>query len=376
MHKVIHSDRLRQALQERGWTQKDLATELEVTAQAVTNWMKGADFPRPDKLLKLATTLRLGFADLVLSPAKDSDQPVIAFRKKGAAKTTDAHVLKAIAMGSLLKPLVPFLPELRALRAQIPSPTTQYDALQAVAAEVRTRIGLGGEAVLSYEHLIGEFETNGAVIVPVLWGEKQNHKNALHILLPKHQVTFIFLNLDTRLEDFKFWMAHELAHVYTPDLAGLDEGEDFADALAGALLFPKPLAEVAYAQTTKQSSSTGEMRELQRLAAAHSISLFSVFCEINRYAAAQGLPLLRCKEGDIHAVRNSQRGKLVSEILFAPVPPAPEAYVAAAQNVFRSGFFPALQRMVKANGTGPGYIQQIMDIPLQDAVALHGELSR
>jgi hypothetical protein len=43
--------------------------------------------------------------------------------------------------------------------------------------------------------------------------------------------------------------------------------------------------------------------------------------------------------------------------------------------VFRSGFFPALQRMVRSKGTGPGYIQQIMDIPMQDAAALHGELS-
>jgi len=374
MHKVIHSEKVKQALQARGWTQKELAHELEVTAQAVTNWMKGADFPRPDKLLKLATTLKLNFTDLVLSPTKDL--PVIAFRKKGGAKTTDAHVLKAMAMGSLLKPLVPFLPELRSLRVQIPSPTTQYDSLQATAAEVRTRIGLGGQAVLSYEHLIDQFGTNGAIIVPVLWGEKQNHKNALHILLKQEQVTFIFLNLDTRLEDFKFWMAHELAHVYTPDLAGSVEGEDFADALAGALLFPKSVAEVAYAHSAKQSSTAGEIRELQRYANAHSISLFSVFSEINRYAKAQGLPALRCKETDIHAIRNHQRGKLISEVLFEPTPPEPAAYIAASQNVFRSTFFIALQRMIKDRGTGAGYLQQIMDIPMQDAAALHGELSR
>ncbi len=374
MHKVIHSENLKQALQARGWTQKDLASELEVTAQAVTNWIKGVDFPRPDKLLKLATTLKLNFGDLVLSESKN--QPVIAFRKKGGAKTTDEHILKAIGMGSLLKPLVPFLPELRALRVQIPSPTTQYDALQAVATEVRTRIGLGGQAVLSYQHLIGEFESNGAVIVPVLWGEKQNHKNALHILLPQEQVTFIFLNLDTRLEDFKFWMAHELAHVYTPDLAGTDGGEDFADALAGALLFPKSLADTAYPVVSRQSHVAGEIKELQRLAHAHSISVYSVFCEINRYAKAHGLPLLRCEGKDIHAVRNSRRGQLVSESLFAPVPPEPAAYVAASQSVFRSAFFPALQRMIKSKGTGAGYVQQIMDIPLQDAAALHGELSR
>jgi transcriptional regulator with XRE-family HTH domain len=375
MHKVIHSDKLKQALLARGWTQKDLAVNLGVTGQAITNWMKGVDFPRPDKLLKLASTLQLSFADLVVSSTKE-DQPVIAFRKKGGAKTTDEHVLKAITMGSLLKLLVPFLSELRSLRVQIQSPTVQYEALQAVSSEVRTRIGLGGQAILSYEHLIGEFEANGAVIVPVMWGEKQNHKNALHILLPQEKVTFIFLNLDTRLEDFKFWMAHELAHVYTPDWAGSNEGEDFADAMAGALLFPKSLADVAYRQAIQQSTSVDEIRELQRYAIEHSISLFSVFSEINKYAKAHGLPVLRSKESDIHATRNSRRGKLVSDSLFAPLPPEPAAYIAAAQNVFRSGFFPALQRMVKSKGTGAGYVQQIMDIPMQDAVVLHRELSR
>lgn len=374
MHKVIHSEALARALEARGWTQKDLAREMDVTAQAVTNWMKGADFPRPDKLLKLATVLKLSFTDLVAGAAKD--QPIIAFRKKAGAKTTDAHILKAVAMGALLKPLVPFLPELRSLRVQIPAPSTQYDALQATASEVRARIGLGEQAVLSYAHLIDQFGTNGAVIVPVMWGEKQNHKNALHILLPREQVTFIFLNLDTRPEDFKFWMAHELAHVYTPGLAGKDAGEDFADALAGALLFPKPLAELAYVHASRHRNVAGEVKELQHFASEHDISLYSVFCEVNRYAAAQDLPALRCKDQDIHAIRNSRRGKLISERLFEPTPPEPAAYVAAAHNVFRSSFFIALQRMIKDKGTGAGYLQQSMDIPMRDAVALHGELSR
>lgn len=370
----INSENVKQALQARGWTQKDLAREIEVTAQAVTNWLKGVDFPRPDKLLKLATTLKLTFADLVARSPQD--QPVIAFRKKGGAKTTDAHILKAIAMGSLLKPLLPYLPELRSLRVQIPTPTTQYDALQSTATEVRTRIGLGNQATLSYEHLIDQFASNGAIIVPVLWGEKKNHKNALHILLKHEQVTFIFLNLDTRLEDFKFWMAHELAHVYTPALAGSDEGENYADALAGALLFPKSMAELAYPHVAQQRSASGEIREMQRYASANSISLFSVFCELNRYAKAQELPAIRCKDTDIHAVRSNLRGKLISEVLFEPTPPEPAAYIAAAQNVFGSSFFLALQRMIKDRGTGAGYLQQIMDIPMSDATIIHRELCR
>lgn len=372
MQKVIHSDKIKTALGALGWTQKDLAAQLGVTPQAVTNWMKGTDFPRPDKLLKLATTLKLGFADLVQQPT--TGQPVVAFRKKAGAKTTDEHVAKAMAMGMLLKALVPFLPPLPPLRRQLSGPSTEYAALQAVVAQVRRSLGLAQGAVLHYEHLLGEFAANGAVVAPVMWGTQKNHKNALHILLPQERVTFVLLNLDTHLEDFKFWMAHELAHVFTPDLAGTNEGEDFADAFAGALLFPCELARTVYEQAARDGKPH-EARVLHTFADEHGISLFSVFNETNRFALANGLRPLRHDAAEVHAMRNAKRGKLVSELLFAPLPPAPAVYVAATEKQFKSGFFQALRGMVNVQQTGPGYIQQVMDIPMQDAMALHGELA-
>ncbi|GAB3500159.1 helix-turn-helix transcriptional regulator [Curvibacter fontanus] len=373
MQKVIHSTNIKTALQARGWTQKDLAAQLGVTGQAITNWMKGTDFPRPDKLLKLATTLKLGFADLVQMP--QAEQPVVAFRKKGGAKTTDEHISKAMAMGALLKALVPFLPTLPQLRRQVPNPSTEYKALQAVVAQVRSTLGLTQGAVLHYEALLGEFVDNGAVVVPVMWGTQKSHKNALHILLPQERATFILLNLDTYLEDFKFWMAHELAHVYTPELAGKEEGEDFADAFAGALLFPMELARTVYEQVSGRNK-THESRVLQEFAAEHGISLFSVFEETNRFARAHGLSPLKHEAVEVHAMRNAQRGRLVSELLFAPLPPEPLVFIAAAEKQFKSPVFQAMRRMVTQQGTGPGYLQQVMDIPMQDAVALHKELAR
>lgn len=373
MQKVIHSDNVKHAIQALGWTQKDLAAKLGVTGQAVTNWMKGTDFPRPDKLLKLATTLKLGFADLVQLP--QAEQPVVAFRQKAGAKTTAAHVSKAMAMGALLKALVPFLPPVPQLRRQLPGPSTHYAALQALVMQVRATLGITQGAVLQYEQLIGEFGENGAVVVPVMWGTQQNHKNALHILLPQERVTFIMLNLDTYLEDFKFWMAHELAHVFTPDLAGKEEGEVFADAFAGALLFPMEVARTVY-EKVSGGNKTHEARVLKAIAAEQGISLFSVFSEINRFAQAHSLSPLKHDAKEVHAMRNAQRGKLVSELLFAPLPPEPAVYMAAAEKQFKSPFFRALQRMVKEQQTGPGYIQQVMDISMQDAAALHKELAR
>ncbi len=374
MHKVIHSDAVKAALQQRGWTQKELAARLGVTAQAVTNWFSGKDFPRPDKLLKLAAALRLPFEQLV-KQEPSGFEPIIAFRTKANVKTTDAHVLKARAMGTMLGPLLEFLEPMSGLPRTMADTSTGYANLQANASEVRKTLGVGEAAVLQYEDLIGEFAANRAVLVPVMWGHLQSHRNALHILLPQTRTTFIFLNLDTHLEDFKFWMAHELAHVFTPQLAGRNEGEDFADSFAAALLFPRELARTVYTQVAGQPKAH-EAAVLQAFAREHGISLNTVFQQVNDFAQSHGLPALKHTAVDIHRMRTAQRGKLVSETLFAPLPPAPSAYVSAAERQFHSDFFQALRRMVKDKQTGAGYIQQVMDIPMQDALALHAELTR
>lgn len=367
MHKVIHSESIKSALANRGWTQAQLAKQLGESPQLVSLWLKGETFPSPAKLLKLASTLKLGF-DKLITPS--ADQPVIAFRKKAGAKTTDEHIVKARGMGELLKPLIHYLPEQRALHTLLPLPSTDYAPLQVAASQVRAKIGIGALAVLEYSHLIGEFKQNDAILVPVLWGEKQNHKNALHILLRAESVTFVYLNLDTRLEDFKFWMAHELAHVYTPALAGTEEGEDFADAFAGALLFPQACAEQVYADALRARSAKGQMAVLQRSASEHSISVYTVFRETQGFAQSRGLTPLSVDEKSLHALRNSQRGELVSATLFKPGPPKPEELIALTAKLFQSNFFVALQRLLNERGGSERYVQQLLDVPLRDGIAL------
>ncbi len=372
MRKTLHSDAVRNALIKRGLTQKDLASEVGVTAQAVTNWMKGKDFPRPPALLKLAATLQLSFEELVSTT--DTNQPIVAFRKKGAAKTTNEHINKAKEIGLLLKPLAPYLGEQKTLRTLITHASTQYDKLQSAALETRRRLGIGEQAVLGYKSLIGEFRNSGAVLVPVMWGEKQRHENAVHIRLPKEDVTCILLNLDTRLKDFKFWMAHELAHIYTPDLAGTEEGEDYADAYAAALLFSQPCAEACYRSASRKTSSQGIMRALLDYSNEYLISLNTVYQQVKEYARVKGLPTLAINERNIHAVRNKHQGPLISEALFDPIPPAPDVYIASCENDFQSGFFQALKRMLHDRDTGPSYFQQILDISIHDAKSLYEEL--
>jgi transcriptional regulator with XRE-family HTH domain len=368
MNKSLNQQAIQDSLTLKGLSRKDLAESIGVSAQAVTNWLKGKDYPRPAKLLKLATTLQLSFEALV--NIDESKEPIIAFRKRAGTKTTDIHIAKAKSVGVKLKPLIPYLSEQLALRTLITSPSTDYLKLQSAVSQTRLRIGLGADAVLRYEHLIGEFKECGSVLVPVLWGNKTAHENALHIRLPEEDVTFIFLNLDTQIEDFKFWMAHELAHVFTPNLAGTDEGENYADAFAGALLFPLSCAEEAYSKACKTSVSSRAIAALYLYAEKHSISLYTVYKQVKSYASAHGLPALSITEKSIHSFRASNAGHLVSEALYSPAPPTPARYISSCSQIFESDFFDALKRMVQDRETGYPYIQQIMGLSILDAKAL------
>jgi len=62
--------------------------------------------------------------------------------------------------------------------------------------------------------------------------------------------------------------------------------------------------------------------------------------------------------------------------MFDPMPPSPQRYIAACENTFQTRFFQALKRMIHNSGTGAPYIQQVLDTPLQDSLALHEELQR
>ncbi|HRW65421.1 MAG TPA: helix-turn-helix transcriptional regulator [Candidatus Competibacter sp.] len=372
MTQSLRIQNIEDALKGRGWTQRKLAAAVEVSAQTVTNWLKGNDFPRPAALLKLSRVLSLSFDQLVGSPEAE---PVIAFRRKAATKTTLAHVEKAVRMGYLLKPLVAHLTTLDDDQVVFRQVNTDYDVVERLAKSRREEMGLSQDAVLDYTRLISTFADNGAVLVPVLWGEKGRHENALHIHLPDHAVTFIYLNLDVRIEDFKFWMTHELAHVYTPTLCGLDEGEDFADAFAGALLFPSDLAQRVN-QACEGRDSQGCLSMIKDAASKHEVSLLTAFKQVNAYRQRHGIEPLPLEEVLIHKVRNSATVETVRERIWGKDVPTPEQYLAATGQIFGAHFFNALKKMLNAGEGGPGYVQQVLDVSRADAIALHEKLTR
>ncbi len=374
MGKLLNLQSVREAMQKQGLNQAQLSGKIDVSRTAVTKWFNGEDFPRPDKLLKMGMVLGLDFKRLVIEEA-DPSEPVIAFRRKGGHKTTEKHVEWAKHMGALLSALVPLLPFDNLVRpATLLHPVNEYAYLQRVARKIRQEIGVAQDVPVKFRDLVGRFTDLRTVLIPVLWGAKDHHENALHIYLPESMSTWVYLNLDSNIHDFKFWMAHELGHVHAPDLRD-DEAEDFADAFAQALLFPEESAAKAHASVRLARSEGARINRIKDIAREFGISPTTVNLSLHAFAREHGTDRVDVGQA-IHAASTNFNKKFptVSETLFPVIPPTPKDYITMARGEFQSPFFDALQKHVRQSVVSAGFVETILQLPLLDAKGVLEEL--
>ena len=374
MQRVLRTEAIGDAMAVSGLSQAAVSRELEVSREAVSKWLRGTAVPRPDKLLRLALLLDLTL-DQMVARVPDAADPVVAFRKMGARKTTEAHIARAQKMGRLLAPVVPFLP-FDALVAPpvLKDPCLTYEYVERVAAAIRAEIGLKPSDVLDFRHLIRRFRELQAVLIPVLWGARDRHENALHVHLPESTTTWVYLNLDSEAHDFKFWMAHELAHVLAPGLRG-DDGEDFADSLASALLYPRQAAEAGYRDVRSLRGGGARMNAIKGIAGELTICPITVHERLRCYAESEGLPVIDLGKAVYGAARNvNNEYRTVSESLLGEGAPEPADYLRVSRELFESPFFEVLAAYLREHPRSSGYVQSILDISLFDAKAIHSEL--
>lgn len=366
---------------ERGLSQSDIAEALGLTRAAVSKWFTGKSVPRPAELLKLGRFLGLRHGELV-EEARTVDEPLVAFRKRAGCKTTERHMTRAREMGNLLRPLVEYLDfDPFVGPASLKNPSTNYRYLQDLVAKLRREIDVAEDAPVEFEKLIGFFHRYQAVIIPALWGRKVNHENALHIFLPDSQTTWIYLNLDVEIHDFKFWMVHELAHVLTVDLIRenrIAEAENFADAFAGAFLFPDAVAEEALTAYRRQHTDARRIALLCEWAGKHVISPNSVYQEIRKCAETRGESFTAIDENTLHAAisRFNQKYPSLAEHLFGGGRPSANEFMRVAQENFGTEFFKAFAQYVREKGPGPGGIASILSVNPMDARAYFDALAQ
>ena len=73
--KKTFTDNLNRLLQERGITQAELATYMEVSNTTVNNWVKGYKVPRMDKVDKLCSFFKIKRSELLEQPPASDDLP-------------------------------------------------------------------------------------------------------------------------------------------------------------------------------------------------------------------------------------------------------------------------------------------------------------
>ena len=375
MNKSLNLPVLHQAMQNLGFSPANLSTRLEVSREAVSKWLNDESFPTPDKLLRLGRLLGLGFEQLVKVPP-DTAAPVASFRKKAGRVTKDFHLDNARSTGNLLKRLVPHLPSRPLTQPpRFKNPSCDYNYLQAAAADVRRRMKIGPEAAVQYENLIGLFCELDAIIVPVMWGEKHQHGNALNIYLPDSKTTWVFLNLDSNAIDFNFWMAHELGHSFAPTLTG-DQGEDFSDGFAQALLFPEPCAMKLYLKLARQSDVGRRISKIREAAEEAPMSPYTIRLALQAMEENRGLTHIDLGDSStfMAGVRNFGKGfKTITQALFDDERPKPGDLIRETSKQFGGTFFQALCAFCKAEENSEHFIQRVLDVSPADAKALSEE---
>ena len=381
MDKTLNHEAIQERCAELGLNQNAVATKLGLSRAAVSKWFNDQSFPRPAELLKLGRLLGLKHSELVTSTSV-VEEPLVAFHKRGAGKTNDKHLSRAKDMGYLLNPIAEYLEFDRFIGPpSLKNPSTDYRYLQDLALEIRRDLKLGDDANIDFNDLIGLFQRYQAVVVPTLWGKKSKHENALHIYLPKSKTTWIYLNLDVELHDFKFWMAHELAHVMAIDLlesGKSEEAEEFSDALAGVLLYPESCAKTAYQRYKKLRSEAARVKLLCELAEEAQISPNSVYLETQRYTQKNGLPFVKVSKDALYGsiTQFNKRYPTVSEFLFDGKSPTADHFMRVAQETFGTHAFKALGEYVSVKNPSPATVATMLGVNPMDGRAYTEALSR
>ena len=375
MKRSINIGNANLAIESKGLTQTEISKQLNVSREAVSQWFNKKSFPRPNKLLQLGKILELNFDELVSK--EDELAPKIAFRKMKGTKTKNHHIEKAQDMGCFLEHLTPYLPfDTTEMPPILRKPVCNYEYLNKIALKVRKDLKIDKFQKVDFHHLIGHFSTLQAVIIPVLWGSKLRHENAIHIFLPKSQTTWIYLNLDTNIHDFKFWMAHELGHCLSPSLEG-EDAEDFADAFAATLLFPHQLAEIAYITINGEKTIANKISKILTIAKEQVISPNTVMKQVDAYAKFENITKINLGKNPYGAFTNfNKKYPNLSETIFGDIEKlSPKEFIKKSQQNFNTPFYSMLGKYLKQHKKGHGFVQTIMDIPLLDARGIHAELT-
>jgi len=365
---------IEEIMMHKGVSQQSIAEYIGVSKASVSSWLKPEKFPRPNHLYKLAKFLGLEFNKLVIKDAIGINH--VAFRSSGNYKITNTEKTQLEYRSTLLEKLIPFVSiDTMSVPPILSNPSLDYEYIQKVTGNIRNEIN-PDNGIIEFKDLIGYFKELHTILIPVLWGKSK--KQGTHALLPDSNTNWVFINLDSKLFDFLFWMAHELGHAKAPYLKP-DEGEMFADSFAGALLFSAEESKNTYSELIKISNPWERVKHINKIAEKRIISPITIYKEIEKYAKMNNLESLDLEDDRIIYKGTSKFNKKfnsVSESLFKKAVPTIEDYLKICKDIFQSDFFDILKSFLRSNQVmTPKFVADILDISVSDAHEIWGVLT-
>ncbi len=368
---MLNVDLIKKRMRAQGLTGPQLAQACEVSKQAVSDWLDGA-VPRPKTLLLLAEALEVEVEELLLEEEGEVPEPVVAYRMRGNRLPTVAAKEAGDEVARHLRQLAPLAGgETFFTHRRIPEHMLTQDCVAQAAAAARALLKLNPVEAVTHKHLFELFEKIGAVLVPVFWGgDKDGHENAMSVYLPDSCTTWVLFNLGCRLDDFSYWLAHELGHAVSLHVLQGDSGEKFAERFAQELLFPKDVARQALDEIRKSSQP---MKEVNWYAGRYQVSVVAVVKGADRVAQEAGEPTTGLAKPFFYAQwkRNSSKVPTAAQELFGSDSPAPLEYVVRSEELFSTPVFRALGQLQRLEGRrNPAFVAAALNINIGEALLL------
>jgi transcriptional regulator with XRE-family HTH domain len=370
--KSLNLNLINQKLFEFGLNQSKISEKLGVSREAVSKWFKAENLPSAGLLLKLSKLLKLTFDEIL--KMEYINQPIISYRKNANAKTTDEDIDFALGMGLILDKLAQYFPLDSTYKPSfLQHPQNDYEYINNIVQDIRNDIKLDNE-ILTFKDIISIYYKNNSVVIPVLWGNNKRHANALRVYIPDSMTTWVYLNMNTNIYDFKFIMAHELGHIIAIDLIG-KEAESFSDNFAGALLFPKNHVSNLYERIMNESSERQRIHLIIEEGKKLKTSPLSIYYQLTEYFKYYQKPDINVK----HLIFqfNTKFKSYFSTVamkVFNTENPSAEKYVNYVNKYFEPPFFKYLKKYIEENELSSTFIQNLLDIPYLDAQNIYHAL--
>lgn len=355
-----------EALRERGMNASQVATKLGVSRECVSKWLKGESMPKPDKLLALGMMLGVAYGQLVVRFG-DMAAPIVHFRKKQNRVQNEENRASTSSIAEFVKCVDKYSPAGGGITiAPLKNPKADYDYAAMTAGFFRQQLNLPRK--IASKNLVHWFRLFGINLIPAFWGSDEYYGNALRIGLPSGS-TWVVLNLDSKVSDFLFWMAHEIGHSIAPSLEG-DDAETFADHFAQALLFPPSEADALYAKLP--STKSAGVGVILSAAKEWDVSPYTILKSLEWAEKRSEMVKTRLPNAKTIMGAANRRGveKTVAAIVFGGKDPTPDQFVVKSENWLKTSFFRALASfLVQGAGENPpiGSIAHLLGLSPDDS---------